>query len=451
MLRVRNLCSFAGPVCVEKFSIHSPSRSRLRLSHIIRQTCLSTPPITTRSFTCTQTTIGRIFSPSKAPLRYFHHISVRYYHQSSHSKAPSRSSTMGKKKQTGEYNDFVDGEKLRDNAEIRTSLQPSITRQEFSPPPARHGPRGGKKHGRGGPKKPPLTHFLCLPLVTDSSRPQLEGGLSKLKAHLERSSPVPPKAIRPVGTLHLTLGVMSLDDQSLQAAQQDLQNLNLHNLLRDISTQAIAEKAAEDGTISENLNAAAMPDTDGLTVSLEGLVPMQEATKTSILYASPQDVTGRLMPFAQALRKRFVDGGWVLDEGRELKLHATIINTIYAKAGARGRGGKGKDASNKIGDGEMGLREQEPSIENTPKFDSDHDEKIDTTAGHGPNARSWLRFDARGLIEEFKDFTWADDVRIDRVQICKMGAKKVWSGHALGEGEVVDERYEVVCEKGWFV
>ncbi|KAH7075358.1 AKAP7 2'5' RNA ligase-like domain-containing protein [Paraphoma chrysanthemicola] len=358
---------------------------------------------------------------------------------------------MGKKKQTGDYNDFVDGEKLRDNAEVRTSLHPSTTRQEISPPPARHGPRGGKRHGRGGPKKPPLTHFLCLPLVTDSSRPHLEGGLEKLKSDLERSSPVPTKAIRPVGTLHLTLGVMSLDEQSLEAAKQDLQDLNLHNLLRDISTQAIAEKAAEDGTISENLNAAAMPDTDGLTVSLEGLVPMQEATKTSILYASPQDATGRLMPFAQALRKRFVEGGWVVDEGRDLRLHATIINTIYAKSGSRGRGGQGKIASNTIRGREDRPHTQRPSTEDTAANDSDKDDtKIDTAAGHGPNAQSWLRFDARDLIEEYKDFTWADNVRIDRVQICKMGAKKVWSGGAQGEGDVLDERYEVVCEKGVF-
>jgi activating signal cointegrator complex subunit 1 len=61
-----------------------------------------------------------------------------------------------------------------------------------------------------------------------------------------------------------------------------------------------------------------------------------------------------------------------------------------------------------------------------------------------------MRFDARALIDSYKAFTWAKDVRIDRVQICKMGAKKVWSGGKDGEGEVVDEKYEVVCEKGIF-
>jgi activating signal cointegrator complex subunit 1 len=54
------------------------------------------------------------------------------------------------------------------------------------------------------------------------------------------------------------------------------------------------------------------------------------------------------------------------------------------------------------------------------------------------------------LIDRYKDFTWAEGVKIDRVQICKMGAKKIWSGGSEGEGEVLDEKYEAVFEKGIF-
>ena len=61
-----------------------------------------------------------------------------------------------------------------------------------------------------------------------------------------------------------------------------------------------------------------------------------------------------------------------------------------------------------------------------------------------------MRFDASKLIDEYKDFTWAQDIQVDRVQICKMGAKKIWSSGKEGAGEVLDERYEVVCEKGIF-
>jgi len=40
---------------------------------------------------------------------------------------------MGKKKSKGEYNDFLDGEKLRDNTEIRTTLQGFASRDIPSP------------------------------------------------------------------------------------------------------------------------------------------------------------------------------------------------------------------------------------------------------------------------------------------------------------------------------
>ncbi|RYF47995.1 MAG: hypothetical protein EOO38_11055, partial [Cytophagaceae bacterium] len=332
--------SFKGAACAagsgtrpSNLSLHLPCKCT-------RQPCLSPRPITTRIQALLHNAIGRTFQVTapKVFLRFFHSTTICRYALSHKSQPRTRLSIMGKKKQIGEYNDFLDGEKLRDNSEVRTSLRPTSTRQDISPPSLRQDQRSNKKHAnsRGGPKKPPLTHFLCLPLITDSSRPQLERGLSKLKTDLEATSLVPPKAIRPVGTLHLTLGVMSLDASKLEDANQYLQSLNLHNLFRDISMQIIAEKAAEDGTISENLNAAALPDADGLTINLESLVPMQQASKTSILYASPKDETQRLMPFAAALKKAFTEKGFVLDDERDLRLHATVVNSIYAKSAILG-------------------------------------------------------------------------------------------------------------------
>lgn len=149
-----------------------------------------------------------------------------------------------------------------------------------------------------------------------------------------------------------------------------------------------------------------MPSTNHITVDLKGLVAMQDPSKTSILFARPDDSSNRLLPFAQHLKTGFEKARLMVKEERELKLHATIINTIYAKSKSKSR-----------------------------------------NQGHGPNAKGSGRFDARDLIERYKDFVWVENVRIDRVVICKMGAKKVWSGGLEGEGEVVDEEYEVVCEK----
>ncbi|KAF1836874.1 hypothetical protein BDW02DRAFT_566644 [Decorospora gaudefroyi] len=385
------------------------------------------------------------------------------------------SPTMGKKKSKAEYNDFLDGEKLRDNTEIRTTLQGFAARDIPSAP--RQNGKESKKKGKNGAKKPPLTHFLCLPLVTPTSKPQLRRGLERLKKDVAKDSPVPIAAVRPPGTLHLTLGVMSLSPEELQEATLYLQDLNLHTLLRDITHRRIAEKAAEDGTVAENLNAAAMPDTDALTVTLESLVPMQTPSKTSILYAEPRDASQRLTGFAEAVRAAFAERGWVVDDARGLRLHATLLNTIYAKPKggrqAKGRIGKGggdgaktferkngyvdgmhEDQDQKQQEDEDGVSNEGSSVlddaEAPPPSTAIAENSLNGAAGHGPDAKSWMRFDARNLIEEYKGFVWAEDIRIDRVRICKMGAKKVWSGMHAGDGEVLDEAYEVVAEKEIF-
>jgi activating signal cointegrator complex subunit 1 len=297
--------------------------------------------------------------------------------------------------------------------------------------------------------------------------------LERFKEELAKDGSVPTKAVRPVGTLHLTLGVMSLGPLELEEAKQYLQDLDLHILLRDITYRRVAEKAAESGEIAENLNAATMPDTDALTINLESLIPMQSPHKTSILYAEPRDSSQRLQPFAEALRVLFKEKGLLVEDDRPLKLHATIMNTIYAKP----KGGRGRSKSSKLRDG---LRHMEHKI--SPHQYGNGDENLDypkdddvsaagsldgndstappdlsiaetprpTGEGHGPDGKGWMRFDARNLIDKHKGFIWADGVRVDRVCICKMGAKKIWSGGRDGEGDVMDERYEAVCEKEIF-
>lgn len=339
---------------------------------------------------------------------------------------------MGKKKTSGAYNDFLDGEKLRDNTEIRTSLQSSSSITRAVPPR----PKQQENKGKARAKNPALTHFLCLPLITESSYPQLSRGLEKLKQELGSEGVVPIRAVRPVGTLHLTLGVMALSDAELEEAMQFLQALDLQRLLHDTMMQLLAQQAAEDGRTAETFASAALPESDALTVDLKALVPMQDARRTSILYAEPVDGGGRLVPFARAVRELFMDKGFMVREARELRLHATIVNTIYAKPKGRKKAG-GRDANQQHG------RESAQHSDEESKMT----EREERREGHGPDAKSWRHFNARTLMEQYKDFIWAEGVRVDRVQICKMGAKKIWSGAKEGEGEVVDERYEVVCEK----
>lgn len=309
-------------------------------------------------------------------------------------------------------------------------------------------------------KKPPLTHFLCLPLVTPTSRPQLE---TSLKAFREEVSPatseasegaekpsggdvtdgevglpfVHPKVIRPVGSLHCTLGVMSLDKDKLSEAIQLLESFDVQSALTGSTSESTAQPESGsmeggNGTVSLAKPISPPPvdrERGPLQVDLKGLVSMHSPKQTSILYIAPTDETGRLTPFCIALQKMFKDKGFMIDD-RPLKLHATIVNTIYAKGRKRPPRSNAYESSSGNAKAKHQLGEVDPS---TPD---------DRSQGHGPNANAPLKIDATAILEKYEDFVWAKDVVLDRVAICEMGAKKVVDE----EGNVKDEEYtEVAC------
>ena len=355
----------------------------------------------------------------------------------------------------------------------------------------------GKKKGYSktpAPKKPPLTHFLCLPLVTPTSRPQLDSSLrafrddlsaknSKFNENAEKESDnkvaeqetvlpfVHPKAIRPVGALHCTLGVMSLDKEKLSETIGFLQSVESQTLFRGASgnTVGLSKTAGEvespvasrktnvSNERSEDLSSLERPITppavdrasEMLKVSLKGLESMHTPRKTSILYIAPSDAAGKLYPVCLALQKMFKDKGFLVEDNRQLKLHATIVNTIYAKGRKRTH-----QPYNKQRTPEPAASGKTPG-EHTDKGQGQGDKTFPTDAGstepigevqdksqgHGPNANAPLKIDATAILEKYKDYVWAKDVVLDRVAICEMGAKKILDGN----GNVIDEEYTEVA------
>ncbi|KAK7553636.1 AKAP7 2'5' RNA ligase-like domain-containing protein [Phyllosticta citricarpa] len=288
---------------------------------------------------------------------------------------------------------------------------------------------GGKSSGKGNQKKPPLTHFLCIPLVTAMTRPQLEASIARFRrevlgeegesgehaaqtadnddntTHGTATAPFSPSAVRPVGTLHLTLGVMSLrDDESIARALALLHSLNLSSLLRQSQSQSQSESAKQPQLSSHTDPHHPPSDQTPLSLSLQGLHPMQSPSRTSILYAAPHDPTNRLYAFATAVRDAFASAELLVPDDRALRLHATLVNTIYAKdarrrGGGGGRGGRGRD-------------------------------------------RDRGKFDARPLMERFDGFVWAEGVRVEGVAVCEMGAKDLGEGRGIGYRELASVGFE---------
>ncbi|KAG9552222.1 hypothetical protein KCU77_g9035, partial [Aureobasidium melanogenum] len=351
------------------------------------------------------------------------------------------------------------------------------------------------------PKKPALTHFLCVPLVNPISQPQLEASIRKFKEHVcsngsveavsgqdteasrisseaktkdiisdakaqpeeldkaseEKALPgvssplIPEKAIRPLGSLHLTLGVMSLDEENLVQANTLLQSLDLDNLLREATTSANSSDSTStdprilDLTSSNSLDTSptqiADPSNSPLKISLESLEPMQSSSKTSILYIRPQDPTNRLQILCQALRKIFTDAGLLVPDTRPLKLHATIVNTIYVK----GRKKKSKASEKAKQPTTERSSKAQTTEETTPQASTQKQElqANEASSGHGPSARSSLYISATSLLSTYKNHVWASDIPVERIAICEMGVKKQLSS----TGEVIGEAYKEVAVK----
>ena len=241
----------------------------------------------------------------------------------------------------------------------------------------------------------PLTHFLALPLYNVSSMAALttsvsnfteETALSSAEPEIEShgatadskgSVQLPPGCIRPPSTLHLTLGVMSLTTpEKVDVAASMLKGMDMQSLLESAassSTDPRVSTAARSVTTAAQTREGFQP----LRIQLKGLSPMHDASATTVLYVTPCDGTGRLRPLCEALRAKFTEWRVLVPEKRELKLHATIVNTIYAKGQPRGRRG-GKER---------------------------------------------FKIDARELVERWRDHLWAE-VLVDKVVICEMGAKE---------------------------
>ncbi|KAI4205004.1 MAG: hypothetical protein LQ350_000631 [Teloschistes chrysophthalmus] len=333
-------------------------------------------------------------------------------------------------------------------------------------------------------KKPKLTHFLCLPIITQHSTPQWQKSLQQFtkdtilspqpspnsaaspNGNDEGSEPtlsIPSKAIRPLGALHLTIGVMSLTNgEKIHAATALLKSLNITKLLLD------AEQPESDAEAEVDQNPGPSSSKPSpLLLSFTTLQSLHSPQSTSALYIPPTDTTGRLYPFCQALKARFTQEGLMVQETREMKLHATVLNMIYAgQAGKAWSNTKTSTAPENPPPNNDALTTDDPQQADAAGEEKDHHEKSGLAAlagdalaaltgddkvqsGHEPHPSSKskpkfkrkkhvMKFDARDLLSKYATFEWAKDVKVEKVIICEMGAKEIMDG----EGNLLGEQYK---------
>lgn len=260
------------------------------------------------------------------------------------------------------------------------------------------------------PKPTPLTHFLSIPLVTPASFPKLAAKLAAFRADPAVRDAIPPDAIRPLGTLHLTLGVMSFPPAASASADQGqesesgperlaracalLKMIPLRELWR-AAGRIVAGKPPDEEQPGEK-------EDEPIKVRLTGLRTMTPGREeaSGVLYAGVEDGEEgrRVQMFCEAVRKVFQRKGLLVDDGRGLVLHATVVNTVYCL----GRGRKGKKGGR-------------------------------------------VKIDAREVLEKWGEEEWVEGgIDVEEMAICKMGAKRVEGEEGILEDDRLGQVYEVV-------
>nr|XP_018910423.1 PREDICTED: uncharacterized protein LOC109039406 isoform X1 [Bemisia tabaci]XP_018910427.1 PREDICTED: uncharacterized protein LOC109039406 isoform X1 [Bemisia tabaci] len=364
------------------------------------------------------------------------------------------------------------------------------------------------------PPKKRKTHFLCFPLVTDTSVPQLAASLkyfrqiatkpsistslsldenhsqsekiftsqkaddvanivdvetNSLNSDTTFSQPhlgpnpdlqiLPSLAFRPAGTFHLTLGVMDLSSkESMSQALELLQSLDYANILKGVLLQQ--EKVQPEHVTDKDGNTDSQPEqclcpddinkgqlrlqqptssskvaveenhptpfskNNPLRITLTGLSTFPSPKKSCVFYAKPTSSPSSSFPllkFSQAICKEFRNAGFIT-ETRPLVLHATIANMRYAIQAKGGRKSEGKRGKDKWADGQCDAREL-----------------IKCFNHYGGDVGEYKKKASQDK-DQTNEFLWAEDIELNKVAICKMGAQK-------SEDEVLGLVYPPVGEK----
>ncbi|XP_073345514.1 activating signal cointegrator 1 complex subunit 1 [Pagrus major] len=174
-------------------------------------------------------------------------------------------------------------------------------------------------------KKQPFTHFLSFPL----SDPKIQEGFLKFKDEvLEQCSQdhgVDESIFQNPAKLHLTIGTLALlNEMEVRKACEHLQECQ--NVIRDL--------------------------TEGKPLPLEvkGIEYMNDdPAMVDVLYAkvNMRDGSDKLQVIADRLVEHFVSAGLMVREWDRVKLHGTVMNTLFRKdSTVEDMGGQGRQTMN---------------------------------------------------------------------------------------------------------
>ncbi|CCM05511.1 uncharacterized protein FIBRA_07734 [Fibroporia radiculosa] len=172
-------------------------------------------------------------------------------------------------------------------------------------------------------------------MISQGHHAALRDTMSRFTGALLAADPPIPgldqSIVIPARRLHFTLGVMSLDIDG--ATTSNVQGTSLRTLGAALSLlQEIRPRVME------------MLGKERLRVGLNCMDIMKperhDLDRAHVMWVGPGqhgDEAARLKRVAEFVNKAFKERGLVVEENRPLKLHCTVLNTVYRKPRGKGR------------------------------------------------------------------------------------------------------------------
>ena len=235
-----------------------------------------------------------------------------------------------------------------------------------------------------------ITHFLTIPLVTPTSRPQFRDSIRCLWDDLAAIG-VPTDAIRPLSLLHLSLETpLSLTTPAhIDKAKEVLEKFFMKDSLTSGNLSRHSSSALPTSSYDTH-NSMASP-----SVSISSLFyNPDKAAKAFGLSTIVYDPTHRIRNWVLRLRPTCQAAGLSPkpDYHYDLQVRAAIAKRVGSY------------------DATVRLLSMPSSTKVVPcKWDP------------GKLMKVTQSFDARGLLERYKEHIWIENAPLERVSICKLG------------------------------
>ena len=224
-----------------------------------------------------------------------------------------------------------------------------------------------------------VTHFVRIPLSTSVPRPQLDKAVKRISSDPVAAS-VPNEAFVPASQLHITIGELSLkSSERVSATIRYIHSLDLDTMLKEIIVEI--ERKNSDKTIQ--------PCLPGLRVDVRGLNihgSILSLDKRMNLWAPVTDTQGVVTPFRDAVRLGLARAGFL------------VANLGNRSAGTR-------------------LLEPYTKILSTKWLSTNEDNDNPMLVAAGVKKKITLKFDATELYPKYREFTWAKDVHLEKLNI----------------------------------